>query len=64
MTHPEILAALARERVNTFLGEAQAARRASLAGRGRGTVEYEVALVIPPGDPGYDQTPQLVSQPC
>jgi hypothetical protein len=27
-------------------------------------VEYEVALVIPPGDPGYDQTPQLVSQPC
>jgi RimJ/RimL family protein N-acetyltransferase len=37
---------------------------ACLAGRGRGTVEYEVALVIPPGDPGYDQTPQLVSQPC
>src|SRR5690242_17283817 len=37
---------------------------ACLAGRGPGTVEYEVALVIPPGDPGYDQTPQLVSQPC
>ena len=28
------------------------------------TVEYEVALLIPPGDPAYDQTPQLVSQPC
>ena len=31
MTHPDILAALARERVNTFLSEAQAARQASLA---------------------------------
>jgi RimJ/RimL family protein N-acetyltransferase len=37
---------------------------ACLAGRGPGTVEYEVALLIPPGDPAYDQTPQLVSQPC
>ncbi len=37
---------------------------ACLVGRGPGTVEYEVALVIPPGDPGYDQTPQSVSQPC
>ena len=33
-------------------------------GRGPGTVEYEVALLIPPGDPAYDRTPQLVSQPC
>ena len=33
-------------------------------GRGPGTVEYEVALLIPPGDPADDQTPQLVSQPC
>jgi hypothetical protein len=134
MTHPDILAALARERVSTFLSEAQAARQASLAraarspargkrvvlrdgstalirpvrstdtllarlsdrarqagidhftalvstqnaaiagllrkvgacliGRGPGMVEYEVALVIPPGDPGYDQTPQPVSQRC
>jgi RimJ/RimL family protein N-acetyltransferase len=31
MTHPDILAALARERVNTFLSEAQAARQAGLA---------------------------------
>ena len=31
MTHPDILAALARERVNTFLSEEQAARQASLA---------------------------------
>src|SRR5690242_1223364 len=37
---------------------------ACLAGRGPGTVEYEVALLIPPEDPAYDQTPQLVSQPC
>jgi RimJ/RimL family protein N-acetyltransferase len=37
---------------------------ACLAGRGPGTVEYEVALVIRPGDPGYDQMPQPVSQPC
>jgi RimJ/RimL family protein N-acetyltransferase len=37
---------------------------ACLVGRGPGTVEYEVALVIPPGDPGYDQMPQPVSQPC
>ena len=37
---------------------------ARLAGRSPGTVEYEVALLIPPGDPGPDQTPQLVSQPC
>ncbi|MBO0815701.1 MAG: GNAT family N-acetyltransferase [Actinobacteria bacterium] len=35
-----------------------------LVGRGPGTVDYEVALVIPPADPGYDQMPQLVSQPC
>jgi GNAT superfamily N-acetyltransferase len=31
MTHPDILAALARARVNTFLSEAQAASQASLA---------------------------------
>jgi hypothetical protein len=31
MTHPDILAALARERVSTFLSEAQAARQGSLA---------------------------------
>lgn len=31
MTHPDILAVLARERVNTLLSEAQAARQASLA---------------------------------
>jgi len=37
---------------------------ACLAGRGPGTVEYELALVIPPGDPGYDQVPQPVSQRC
>ena len=37
---------------------------ACLVGRGPGTVEYEVSLVIPPGDPGYDQMPQPVSQPC
>jgi RimJ/RimL family protein N-acetyltransferase len=37
---------------------------ACLAGRGPGTVEYEVSLVIRPGDPGYDQMPQPVSQPC
>jgi len=37
---------------------------ACLGGRGPGTVEYEVASLIPPGDPAYDQTPQLVSQPC
>jgi RimJ/RimL family protein N-acetyltransferase len=37
---------------------------ACLVGRGPGTVEYEVALPIPPGDPAHDQTPQLVSQPC
>ena len=37
---------------------------ACLAGRGPGTVEYELALVIPPGDPGYDQAPQPVSQRC
>jgi hypothetical protein len=37
---------------------------ACLVGRGPGTVEYEIALVIPPGDPGYDQMPQPVSQPC
>jgi RimJ/RimL family protein N-acetyltransferase len=35
---------------------------ACLVGRGPGTVEYEVALVIPPGDPGYDQMP--ASLPC
>jgi RimJ/RimL family protein N-acetyltransferase len=33
-------------------------------GRGPGTVEYEVALVIPPGVTGCDQMPQPVSQPC
>jgi hypothetical protein len=102
MTHPDILAALACERVNSFLSKAQAARQASLAhavpsrarqagigrftalvsshnaamagllhklgaclvGRGPRTVEYDGALVIPPGDPGDDQAPQLVSQPC
>ena len=37
---------------------------ACLVSRGPGTVEYEVALSIPTGDPAYDQTPQLVSQPC
>jgi RimJ/RimL family protein N-acetyltransferase len=37
---------------------------ACLAGRGPGTVEYEVALVTPPGDPGYGQAHQPVSQPC
>lgn len=37
---------------------------ACLVGRGPGTVEYEVALVIPPGDPGYDQMPQPASLPC
>jgi RimJ/RimL family protein N-acetyltransferase len=37
---------------------------ACLAARGPGTVEYEVSLLIPPEDPAYDQTPQLVSQPC
>jgi RimJ/RimL family protein N-acetyltransferase len=37
---------------------------ACLAGRGPGTVEYEVALAIPPGHPRYDHTPQPVSQPC
>jgi RimJ/RimL family protein N-acetyltransferase len=37
---------------------------ACLVGRGPGTVEYEIALLIPPGDPAYDQTPQLVSKPC
>jgi RimJ/RimL family protein N-acetyltransferase len=37
---------------------------ACLVDRGGGTVEYEIALLIPPGDPGHDQTPQLVSQPC
>jgi RimJ/RimL family protein N-acetyltransferase len=37
---------------------------ACLVGRRPGTVEYEVALLIRPGDPAYDQTPQLVSQPC
>jgi RimJ/RimL family protein N-acetyltransferase len=34
---------------------------ACLVRRGPGTVEYEVALPIPPGDPAHDQTPQLVS---
>ena len=37
---------------------------ACLVGRGPGTVEYEVALVIHPGEPGYDQAPQPASQPC
>jgi RimJ/RimL family protein N-acetyltransferase len=37
---------------------------ACLVGRGPGTVEYDVALLTSPGDPGDDQTPQLVSQPC
>jgi RimJ/RimL family protein N-acetyltransferase len=35
---------------------------ARLVRRGPGTVEYEVALPIPPGDPAHDQTPQLVSR--
>jgi len=139
VTYPDILAAPARERVNTFLSEAQAAGQASLpraarspargkrvelrdgskvlirpvrsgdapllvdgfarlsdrarqagidrftalvgaknatmAGllrkmgaclvdRGPGALEYEVAPVIPPGDPGCDQMPEPVSQPC
>jgi hypothetical protein len=29
---------------------------------GLGTVEYEVALVLPAGDRGHDQAPQSVSQ--
>jgi RimJ/RimL family protein N-acetyltransferase len=37
---------------------------ACLVIRGPGTVEYEVALLIPPGDPAYNETRQLVSQPC
>jgi hypothetical protein len=74
MTHPDILAALAGERVNTFLGEAQADRLASLARAARSPARrkhavlhdgsQEAVLVIPPGDPGYDQMPQPVSQPC
>jgi len=91
MTHPDILAALAHERVNTFLDEAEAARRARQAGidrftalvaadnatmaglrnlgacpagRGPGTVEYEVALVIPPGGRGRDEAPRSWSQRC
>ncbi len=37
---------------------------ACLVGRGPGTVEYEVALLIPPEDLAYNETRQLVSQPC
>ena len=74
MTHPDILAALARERANTFLSEVQTARQASLARAARSPARRkrialrdgskEVALVIPPGDSGYDRMPQPVSQPC
>jgi len=35
MIHHEISASLARERVNTYLGEAEAARRAKQARQGR-----------------------------
>jgi hypothetical protein len=35
MMHPEIAAALSRERVSTFLAEAEAARRAAQARSGR-----------------------------
>jgi len=35
---------------------------ACLVGCGLGTVEYEVALVLPAGDRGHDQAPQSVSQ--
>jgi hypothetical protein len=63
MTHPDILAALARERVSTFLSEAQAARQASLARAARSPARGKRA-VTPPGDLGCDQTPQPVSQPC
>jgi RimJ/RimL family protein N-acetyltransferase len=37
---------------------------ACLTGRSPGTVEYEVALVTPARDPGYDQAHQPVTQPC
>lgn len=35
MIHPEISAALARERISTYLAEAEAARRAKQARQGR-----------------------------
>ena len=37
---------------------------ARLVRRGRGTAEYEITLMIPPGHTECDQTPQPVSQPC
>jgi len=43
MTHPDILAALAHERVNTFLEEAEAARRARQAHRARQARRYRQA---------------------
>jgi hypothetical protein len=78
MIHPEISAALARERVSTFMGGAQAAHQARLARAARSPAHGKRAvrrdgpevLMRPvrsddaPLLAEFDQTSQPVSQPC
>jgi hypothetical protein len=59
MIHPDISVALVRERVKTFMGEAQAAHQVRLARAARSPANGKRV-----GLPQYDQRSQPVSQPC
>jgi hypothetical protein len=59
MIYPDISVALARERVKTFMGEAQAAHLVRLARAARSPANGKRVVL-----PQYDQASQPVSQPC